>query len=267
MNNEPVFNAWVTCPKPSPRANVRLFCFPYAGGAASFFYPWAVELAPSIEVCPIQYPGRENRMFETPFTQLAPLVESLAPVIRPFLNRPFAMYGHSMGALIAFELLRQLRRLQAPAPRALFVSACPAPPLAHNGPDIHHLPNAEFLAAVRVYNGIPEAVLKDKELLELILPIVRADFTLYEKYAYAPEPPLEVPILAFGGLQDAHVSREALQAWREQTRGSFALRMFPGDHFFLQGARSLLLQSILRDVQRLTFTAPSVGDQAQNQVT
>ncbi len=250
MTIAPTFNSWVTCARPNPRAQLRLFCFPHAGGSASFFRPWSEELPASIEVCPIQYPGRENRLLEPPFTQLTLLVETLAPFLIPLAQMPFAFYGHSLGALIGFELARQLRRLGARRPAVLFVSSYPAPQIGADGPPIHGLPDAEFIASVQRFNGMPAQLSENREMMELMLPILRADFALYETHACADELPLDCPIMAFGGIQDKHIRREQLEAWHVQTSGSFALRMFPGDHFFLQTARSLLLQAITRDLAR-----------------
>jgi len=149
-----------------------------------------------------------------------------------------------MGALISFELARQLRRQYAPDPIALFVSAYRAPQLPAPSPPIHSLPQDEFVEALRRLNGTPEAVLQDAELMQLLLPTLRADFAICETYTYTPEVPLECPILAFGGLQDREVSRDDLAAWCHQTHRAFKLRMVPGDHFFLHSARASLVYAV-----------------------
>lgn len=231
---------WVLRFHPNPHARRRLFCLPFAGGSASTFRTWSTLLPADVEVCAIQPPGRESRIAEAPFTQLATLVQTLAYIIQPYLALPFALFGHSLGALVAFELTRQLRREQLPEPRQLFVSARRAPQLAETDAPIHQLPDAEFVQELRRYNGTPEAVLRHAELLALLLPVLRADFALHETYVYLPEPPLDCPIVAFGGLEDPLVQRDDLTAWRTQTRQRFDAHLLPGDHFFINNPRALL---------------------------
>lgn len=244
-------DSWVTCPMPNPQAWLRLFCFPYAGGGASNFLTWSDDLPPDIEVCPIQLPGRENRLRKMPFTRLPPLVQALVQALLPYLDTPFAFFGHSMGALIGFELARQLRRQYGLGPVHLFVSGHRAPQIPNPRPLIHQLPESAFVEELRRFDGTPELVLQNTEVMEVFLPILRADFSICETYIYSPEDPLECPISAFGGLQDLLVSRHDLEAWRDQTLGSFTLRMFPGGHFFLHNARALLLRAVSQDLTQL----------------
>lgn len=244
-------NAWVLCPRPNPQARLRLFCFPYAGGAASAFYTWLDDLPGGVEICPIQLPGRESRLGEPPFTRLEPLLDALVLAIQPYLDKPFAFFGHSMGATISFELACQLRAQGASTPVHLFISGSRAPHTPDPDPPIHHLPDAELVEELRRFNGTPEAVLQNAELMHLLLPILRADLTLHETYRYVPGEPLDCPISAFGGLEDEEVSHDDLAAWRDQTCGTFTLRMFPGDHFFLRSARTLLLQAVSQDLMQV----------------
>lgn len=225
---------------------MRLFCFPYAGGNASIFRGWAEQLPKYLEVCPVQLPGRGTRTRESPFNSLTPLVEALAQAMPPELEKPFAFFGHSMGAIIGFELARHLRKRGLPEPLHLFASGHKAPQIPEAGPLDYDLPEPEFIEKLRGLNGTPQEVLEHPELMELMLPLLRADFALIQTYVYSPELPLDCPITVLGGTEDRHVSREHLEAWREQTRGSFMLRMLPGDHFFLQTTQSLLLR-ILAD--------------------
>jgi len=248
VTTTPTFNSWVTCPKPNPHARLRLFCFPYAGGGASIFRKWPDDLPAQIEVCPIQIPGRESRLKEPSFTRLSPLLQTLAQVLHPYLNMPFAFFGHSMGAVISFELARQLRKQYSLDPVHLFVSGRRAPQLPHPSPPIHSLPELAFVEELRHLNGTPESVLQNAELMQLLVPILRADFAICETHVYSSEEPLDCPISAFGGLEDGEVSHDALAAWREQTNSSFTLSMFPGNHFFVQSARSLILAAISQDM-------------------
>jgi medium-chain acyl-[acyl-carrier-protein] hydrolase len=228
---------------------LRLFCLPYAGAGAAIFRTWADGLPEDVEVCPIQYPGRGTRLMQTSFTRLSPLVEALAEAVAPLLDRPFAVFGHSLGALVGFELARTLRRRCGVQPMRLFVSADRAPQIPPRERPIHGLPEAEFLAELRRLNGTPGRVLEHAELMRIMLPVLRADFAVYETYAYSQEPPLDCVIFGFGGLQDRKVRRGDLEAWREQTRAAFSVRMFPGDHFFLNTNQALLLQ-VLSDELR-----------------
>lgn len=227
-------DSWIAGRKPNSQARLRLFCFPYAGGSALMFRTWSNALPADVEVCPVQLPGRSARLIERPFTTLSPLIEVVAQALSPLLDKPFAIFGHSLGALIGFELARQLRRRHGVNPVRLFVSAGRAPQAARPCAPIHNLPAKEFLAAVRRLNGTPAEVFEHEELLEIILPVLRADFAVYETYVYSTEPPLNCPISTFGGSQDREISHSDLEAWRDQTTDAFSLRMLPGDHFFLE---------------------------------
>jgi medium-chain acyl-[acyl-carrier-protein] hydrolase len=172
-------------------------------------------------------------------------------MLRPYLDLPYAFFGHSMGALISFELARQLRRHHQVTPTHIFVSGRQAPQLPDTTPAIHHLPAPEFVARLRRLNGTPDEVLHNAELMGLILPTLRADFAVCETYVYTPDAPFDCSISAFGGLQDDDVDRDALAAWQAQTRRSFTLRLFPGNHFFLLNSRALLLQALYQDLTQL----------------
>lgn len=233
--------------KARPAARLRLFCFPYSGGGATSFRGWA-DAMPSLEVCAVQAPGRETRMREPAFVRIEPLVAEIVKAMRPMLDKPFALFGHSLGSFVAFETARALRREGLPAPKHLIVSGCPAPQVHDVKSPIHDLEDARLVDALRRYQGTPDEVLQNDELMNLLLPILRADFTIYETYAAKDEPPLDVPLTALGGLEDDHASRAELDAWRAQTTKSFVLRMFPGGHFFVHTARTPLLGTVLTDL-------------------
>lgn len=234
-------STWITCPHPNPQAKVRLFCLPFAGGGTLSFRDWP-EALPHLEVCPIQLPGRERRIAEAPFTQFPPLLQTLIPALRPYLNSPYAFFGHSMGGLIAFELARALRSQNYPLPIHLFISGCRPPQVPNPNLDLHNLSDAVLIQELRRYNGTPEAVLANRELMELLLPTLRADFALVETYAYQAESPLACPISLFGGLQDSIVAPNLLDAWQIQTAATFTKHLLCGDHFFLHAERARLLQ-------------------------
>lgn len=238
-------SAWFSLRNPNPDARVRLFCFPYAGGGEAAYRTWQQNTPCPLTVIPIQLPGRGSRMAEPPFTRIRPLVLALSEALAPELHWPFALFGHSMGGLIAFELARQLRREGKPLPVHLFISAkcCPA--------NTEELPSSELsdtqlIDILRRYEGTPEEVLQNPELMNLLLPAIRADMEVCNTYICDAEPPLACPITVFGGLED-HVSRRSgLEGWREYTSSPFTLRMFPAGHFFIKKWERSVLEVICR---------------------
>jgi surfactin synthase thioesterase subunit/glycosyltransferase involved in cell wall biosynthesis len=225
--------AWFPNADPASPAALRLFCFPHAGGGTLMFRPWGAALPEGAALVPVRLPGRETRISEPPFDRMEPLVEALAQAIRPFLNERFAFYGHSMGAAVAFELARCLRRQGLPAPAGLFVSAARAPQFRLNHIAPPELSDDQLIAELKKLGGVPAEALADEELVRSILPAVRADSALYRSYVYVEEPPLECPIRAYGGISDPNVTRDHLEAWARQTTASFAVEMLPGGHFFV----------------------------------
>ena len=251
MNNGLAVDHWVVKPWANPGANLRLFCLSYAGGGTQVFRTWATRLPASVEVCLIELPGRGVRLKEPLFTDLPPLVEAIAQNLEKHLDKPFAFFGHSMGGLLSFEITRFFRRHNVQGPAHLFVSGRGAPQTPNDEPPMHALPEPEFISELRRLNGTPREVLEHEELMQLMLPILRADFSICETYRYEPEAPLDCSITAFGGLEDESVSVERLKAWREQTNASFSLHMLPGDHFFLHTAQSVLLQTLSQGLNRV----------------
>ena len=237
----PPVNHWLCYFKRNPKASLRLFCFPYAGANAMVYRSWAQKVPDNVEVVAIQLPGRGTRMHEEPLTKLPEVVELLSSALAGSLNEPFAFFGHSMGALIAFEFARLLRREGRALPRHLFVSGRSAPQLSPDERLLYNLPTSELLQELKQLDGTPREALEHPELMDLMLPILRADFSICETYEYADFAPLECPISAFGGFQDVDVPREKLEAWRAQTSSSFTLRMLPGNHFFLHSNETTLL--------------------------
>ena len=248
----PQANLWFNRSELNPKARFRLFCFPYAGAGNSIFHSWLEKLPTEIEICSLQLPGRENRLKESPFTRLKPLIQTLAPLLRPHLDIPFAFFGHSMGALLSFELARELRRRNWSCPIHLFVSGSRAPQLPNPEPPIHRLPELKFQEKLNRLNGTPKEILQNAELMQLFLPALRADFAMLETYFYENEQPFDCPITAFGGLQDSKISREEIAAWRQQTHRDFTLQMFSGDHFFLNVEESALVQTISQKLFQLS---------------
>jgi surfactin synthase thioesterase subunit/glycosyltransferase involved in cell wall biosynthesis len=230
---------------------MRLFCFPWAGGGTAGYRAWREPLAGAARVCPVRLPGRETRAAERPLERLGPLVEALAESIRPYLDRPYAFFGHSMGAGIAFELCRALRRQGQTPPRCLMVSGARAPQSR-----LDYVPGPEpalrdFIEELRRLEGFPPSVLANPELMRLALPVLLADARLYRNYAYEPGPPLEIPLFAYGGDADPNVTSEHLDAWCEQAGDGFERREFPGGHFYLESAQEALLAAIRGALKRV----------------
>jgi medium-chain acyl-[acyl-carrier-protein] hydrolase len=236
---------WIMGGRLSPSARCRLFCLPHSGSGASQFSSWKNFLAPTLDICPIQLPGRENRFREAPFTQIRPIAENLANAIEPYLDRPYILYGFSLGALIAFELARQLRRQKVDPPVSLFALARPAPHLPQTKHPLHQLPDDIFVTELtHRYNGMSPLILQDRELMQLLLPALRADFAALETYVYQDEEPLACPIRAFGGNLDTTATEDELRPWQLHTHASFELKVFQGDHFFIRNNQQALLRSI-----------------------
>ncbi|HEU0016459.1 MAG TPA: thioesterase domain-containing protein [Longimicrobium sp.] len=242
---------WILRPRPNPRARLRLLCLPHAGGGASAFRGWADALPVQVEVCPVQLPGRETRIAEPAIDRMGPLAEALADALARWRDLPFAVFGHSNGALIGFELARRLRRTGAPGPVHLFACGRRAPDAARPGPPTAHLPDAAFLDSLRDLGGIPDALREHPELLALLLPTLRADVALNEAYVFTEEAPLACPITGYAGELDPRAPPAEMERWARHTSAAFALRTFPGGHFFPQTHRAEVLRALSADLPAL----------------
>ncbi len=251
MTDIPQNNPWLAFHKQNPLANLRLFCFPFAGGSAMTYRTWAGLLPTNIEVCPIELPGRGSRMRETLYTNIKPLVKDLAEALIPYHDKPYVFFGHSMGALIAFEITRLFRNKNLPGPVHLFVSGHVAPQFGCTHDPIYDLPEQQFIEELRKLDGTPEAVLNNSELMQLIMPMLRADFEMNETYSYEPGSQLKCPISVYGGVHDKDVTQEKLAAWRELTSADSSIQMFAGGHFFLQTEQPVVLQSLSHELKKI----------------
>ena len=253
VTTSPSPNPWIAYRAPRPNARVRLLCFPYAGGAASLYRGWADGMPSEIEVLPVQPPGRESRLREPSLRDMDSLADALERGLAAELDRgPYALFGHSLGALSAYELARRRRDAGRPEPVHLLVSAHSAPQLPWEDEPLHDMPSDRFRERLRELQGTPAEVLDHPELMELVEPMLRADFQLNETYRHRPGPPLTCPITAFGGVGDEDVPRRKLEPWAELTRGPFRLETIAGGHFFLHtpGPRAELLRQIAEILHR-----------------
>jgi medium-chain acyl-[acyl-carrier-protein] hydrolase len=244
-------DTWIRRKARVPNPRVRIFCFPHAGGGASLYRLWHKYLPPTVEVCPVQLPGREGRIQEEPFTDLSILVKVISELIYPLLDRPFVFFGHSMGGLIAYELTHSIWKKYKQSPALLIVAALTAPNDPIQPPVVHKLPQGEFLNYIKQLQGTPEEVLNNGRLIDFFIPLLRADFTLYETYTLKRDVSLFCPIAVYGGLEDNSVSEKSLDLWEYLTVGKFIKRMFPGNHYFIRENSDYLFQALLEDLSPL----------------
>ena len=258
MNRERDQKRWLIPPPAAAGASIALFCFPSAGSGAASYRLWPARLSPVVDVYRVQPPGRETRFREALIRSMEDYVNSILPELLPLLDRPFAFFGHSMGSLVAFHVARRIRDETGQLPAHLMVSAFrspQAPPMKR----LHELADGDFVRELReTYDGIPDQLLGEPEVLSLMLPIIRADLTVAASHEYVAAAPLGCPITAFGGLSDRWVDEQQLAEWAIQTSSAFRLRMFPGNHYYLSTAADALLEEI-----RVALTASS-GQNPQN---
>lgn len=224
---------WIVLHQPRAYARMRLFCFPFAGGGASIYRSWANGLPKHLEVAAVQPPGRESRFGEPPLHRMDDLAGGLIEAALPSMReKPFAFFGHSLGAIVALETSRALARAAMPQPVHVIVSARPAPHLPLRREPVAGLSRDELKDWLRRVNGTPEPVLKSDELMDLFLPTLRADLDIDDTYQSNAEPPLDCPLTVLGGIGDEEATPEELQAWSIYTAKRFTLRLFAGGHFF-----------------------------------
>ncbi len=250
LNNTMVSNKWIVTPIPRPQAKMILYCLPFAGGSSNSFRPWASVLPPAVELRAVELPGHGMRLTETLLRRLEDLLPALSEAVAASAEKPFAIFGHSMGALLGYELVLRLEETFRKFPEHVFLSGHGAPTLPEREEPIHQLPKPQFLQKIRQYNGTPHEVLENGELMELMEPILRADFEVCETYQPREIRPMHVPLTVLGGINDPGAPRKDLEAWKDFTTASFNVRMFPGDHFYLLQHRMTLIQAILQDINK-----------------
>ncbi|MEM6452140.1 MAG: alpha/beta fold hydrolase [Cyanobacteria bacterium P01_D01_bin.105] len=240
--------SWLICPQHQLRPRLRLFCFSYAGGSAWMFRAWANQLPETVEVFAIELPGRGKRLVEPALSDLGEIVRMLGPQLLPHLNLPFAFFGHSMGALVAFELAQRLRRSMQLTPVHFWASAARAPHLPVPLPLMHTLDDATLMNKLKQYEGTPTSVISNVELMELLLPTLRADFAVLETYRYRPSAPFLFPITGLWGETDRIVSKLDVAAWQSYTP-KFTLQAIAGNHFFIH--QPLFAQTLMPTLKPL----------------
>jgi surfactin synthase thioesterase subunit len=240
---------WLDRDREHSLAPSRMFCLPYVGGGAWIYRGWSDCGGKEVEVIPIALPGRDKRLLEKPYSDLFLLVRALADVLP--LDKPFTLFGHSMGALIAFELATELQRRDSRLPFCLFASGCGAPQVPRRNPLRHLLSDVALVAELRDLGGTPDEVLRDSGLMELFLPTIRADFAIVETYEYTQSNSLGCPIVVLHGDEDRETTRDDALAWRLRTSNTFRMETFHGDHFFLHAAKQSIVRLITNEVLHL----------------
>ena len=233
----------------------RLFCFSYAGGGASTYLRWRAHISKSTDICAVQPPGREGRISESPISDLKILISNIADVITPHTNIPYAFFGHCNGALISYELFRELRRRGVTLPEHMFISSFRSPERVNINKVLNDLPESEFLSLLRTYGGIPDSILNDKEIIQSLMPTLRADFSLHENYRYTEEEKINCPLTIYGGLKDNIVPRKELVGWRDMTSAGAKIKLFPGGHFFIDSHTKSVVKSINSELQSMHAVA------------
>lgn len=229
----------------SHRSEVRLFCLPYAGGTAQSIYrDWDEELPGQVVVHPLELPGRGRLSHLKPYDNIRDVVEYAASVIGEHRDRPFAIFGHSMGALVGFELARHIRAVTGASPVALFVSGYAAPQVKRVDKETHTLPDDSLLRKIERLGGLPPGLTSDASLLNYLLPVIRADLAVCDTYRYVERELLGEPIFVFGGINDPIVDVSALDHWGDETSADCVVKTFHGGHFFIDVSRSLVAAAI-----------------------
>lgn len=250
MLTDTTLNKWIVTPTSRSQAKLALYCLPFAGGSSNSFRPWATLLPPAVELRAVELPGHGHRLSENLARRLEELIPPLAEAIAASADRPFAIFGHSMGAILGYEVVLKLQDEYRKFPVHVFLSGHGAPTLPDREEPIHQLPKSKFIEKIRQYNGTPPEVLEHQELMELLVPIMRADFEVCETYQPQEVRKIKAPLTVLGGINDPGAPRADLEVWSDFTTEEFNVRMFPGDHFYLLQQKINLLQAILQDINK-----------------
>ena len=223
---------------------LRLYCFPYAGGSAATYAHWHRKLQNSVQVIAVQPPGRANRIFEPPFREMGSLIDALYAEIKPFLDRPYAFFGHSLGSRVAFELIKRIDRNKLMLPEIFFASGSRAPSVKPREFRTYDLPDKQFIEHLRSLNGTPEAIINNPDLMDLYLPLLRADFQISETYYSDATDKINSKICVFSGTKDEDITEQDLRQWYEHFHTKIGIKMIEGSHFFIEENSDHLLKEI-----------------------
>ena len=260
MDND---NKWFVIPKPNINADLKLICFPYAGGSASTFLPWIKNLPNNVELIIIQAPGRGSRMGEQTYSDMQTLIADLIKIIPSVLNKPYILFGHSLGSRIAFELMNQLKRLTHTLPQHFIASGSRGPHHKCMKEPIYDLPQNEFIEELKNLNGTPRAVLENKELMELFLPLLKADFEIAARYCYTGKERFNCPLSVFGGEDDVDICLSKLNSWGNFFETDADVYLFPENHFFID-SQSKLVQQKVNDIIKNCLTKLALQQTVSN---
>lgn len=264
MSDDKMARSWLQGIQPDSKVDMRLFCFSYAGGGASTYLRWRAHFPKNIDICAVQQPGREGRIAEQPISDLPTLISHIADAITPHIKIPYAFFGHCNGALVAFELARELRRRNKILPQHMFISSFRSPDLRNSKSVLHDLPQSKFIAHLKTYGGMPEEILNNEHMMDSLMHTLRADFSLHENYEYHEEESLDCPLTILGGLQDSIVTRKELVGWRDKTLKSAKINIFPGGHFFIDTHRKFLLKMINDELASIISRQNDLIDHVNN---
>jgi surfactin synthase thioesterase subunit len=245
-------DTWIRRYQPAPSAPAVLVCFPHAGGSASFYVPVARALAPDVDVLAVQYPGRQDRLRDACIDDIGALADACLPALVPWLDRPVALFGHSMGAVVAFEVAARLERDHRIVPQRLFASGRRAPS-THRDETVHLGDDGQLVAEIKKLSGTDTRLLGDDEVLQMIIPAIRSDYRAIERYSWRPGPALACPVSAFVGDDDPKATVEEVRAWAAHTTGRFDLQVFPGGHFYLTEHAPWVLREITERLSCITL--------------
>ncbi len=241
---------WIQFAVRNPPRPIRLFCFPHAGGGASAFHSWEANLPETVQVCAVQLPGRETRLSEPRYTEFNDVLSVIQAELQAWLDLPYAVFGHSMGALLAFDWVRRIQSSGGRQPEFVYLSGRSAPESSLDTDMLHQLPDDEFIEKLSTrYQGIPREVIEEPELRSVFLPTLRADVSIVESYRFHPGPPLDCPLTVCAGVEDATVAYSDLVRWKRQTTGPFAASLHPGGHFYPQGKLLKDIAAALQDLR------------------
>jgi surfactin synthase thioesterase subunit len=242
---------WIRRYHPAPSAPVRLICFPHAGGSASYFHPLSARFSPEVDVAALQYPGRQDRRHEPCLTDIGELADRITAEIAADGGGPTVFFGHSMGAVLAFETIRRLERRDGPGRRALVVSGRRGP-ATHREETVAEETDDGLIREIKKLDGTDSSLLADDDILRMALPSLRGDYQAIESYRCPDDRAIQAPITALTGDADPRTTVAEAAAWCAHTRGSFRLKVFPGGHFFLQDHQGGVSAEIAKDIRSVT---------------